>query len=324
MLRYLALEKTGGVISKESGEYPKEETVWLFVENPAPEEIRKVSEDFEVEPKLFLDYKRQVRSKRYTTTPLQFVMVDYYIDNYGTIRKTNILFIIKKNVLITVLPSALKNYEEFFKEIGEDIKHWPKNERNIGRVLYEFLDRDVQENYDVLRNTEDDIVEIEKRILTEQNNHPITKLLALRKDLAAMGRRFWSTAKIIFLIKKGLVTIDVSPKTLRLLDDVYDTFHHQITIIATQRDMLKDALTLYETSLSNKLAKSTHDLNAIMKKLTALTLLVMIPTFIASVYGMNFKYTPQIESQTGFYQAITIMLISGLLLYLYFHKKEWL
>ncbi len=326
MLRYLSIEQKGATVKVgDSLTYPKDDTpLWVYLASPTPEEISAVSQDFFIEPRLFLDYKHQVRSKRYSTNPLQFVMVDYYLNNYAVIRKTNILFIIKKNILITVLPHKLRNYEEFFQEITEDITHWQKKERNIGRVLYEFLDRDVQENYDVLRTTEEDIITIEKTILSERNHNPITNVLALRKDLAAMGRRFWATAKIIFLIKKGLVAIAVSPTTLHLLDDVYDTFHHQISIIATQRDMLKDALTLYETVLSNKLSKSTNDLNQIMKTLTALTLLVMIPTLIASIYGMNFQTIPGASRTTGFYEAIATMLIAGGILYLYFHRKGWI
>lgn len=327
MLRYLAItQKTCDVTTGVTLDYPSDgSSLWLFLTSPTPEEIQSVTKTFQLDPKLFYDYRRQVRSKRYTTSPLQFVMVDYFLDAYANIKKTNILIIIKKNVFITVIPDRHKNYEDLYDEIVEDIKHYEKTERNIGQVLYEFLDRDVQENYDVLKTTEEDIVEIEKLILSDGAiTGNVSKLLQHKKDLSAMSRRFWATAKIIFLIKKGLISIAVSQRTLRLLDDVYDTFQHQITIIASQRDMLGDALTLYETALSNKLAKSSNELNHIMKTLTSLTLLVMIPTLIASVYGMNFAIIPGANSTTGFYEAIGMMLLSGLLLYILFHRKKWI
>src|SRR3989338_1879630 len=114
MLRYLAItQKTCDVTTGVTLDYPSDgSSLWLFLTSPTPEEIQSVTKTFQLDPKLFYDYRRQVRSKRYTTSPLQFVMVDYFLDAYANIKKTNILIIIKKNVFITVIPDRHKNYED--------------------------------------------------------------------------------------------------------------------------------------------------------------------------------------------------------------------
>ena len=139
-----------------------------------------------------------------------------------------------------------------------------------------------------------------------------------------MSRRFWATSKIVFLLKKGLITVDISKKTTGLLDDIYDTFQHQIEILETQREMLSDVFVLHQTSVSNKLAFISNDLNFIMKKLTSLTVIVLIPSLIASIYGMNFDYLPRSSSATGFWEIIVVMFFAAGVMYFAFHKMKWI
>ncbi len=328
MLKYIYIDHKSKKISRgEDFNYPdiSKGCVWLFLSNPNEEEKIKLSKEFDVEPVHIKDYHREVRSKRYSTTPLIFVMVDYYLDN-NIMKKTNILMIIKKDVFVTIIPSSLTQFNAFFNEIYEYMQEKDKKKRNIGEVLYEFLDRDVQDNYEVLRRAEERINELEKKIILGDKDSlaKISEVLNLKRELFAMSRRFWSTAKIVFLLKKGLLTVDISKRTASLLDDTYDTFQHQIGILETQREMLGDVLSLHQTAVSNKLAFLSNDINSVMKQLTALTVIVLIPSLIASAYGMNFTHLPRTESSTGFWEIVVLMLIFAGVMYYIFHRKKWI
>ena len=328
MIKYLYIDHSTKKVKSGEGENfpdPKKGCMWLFLNNPTEDEKNKISKKFKINPLFIKDYIKQVRSKRYSTEPLIFVMVDYFVQS-GLIKKTNILMFLQRDIFITFLPTEFKQYNDFFKEIIEYMGKKPQSERNIGEILYEFLDRDVQDNYEVLRKTEEKIANLEKKIILKDKNMPkyIDEVLSLKKELFAMSRRFWSTSKIVFLLRKGLLSIDISKKTVGLLDDVYDTFQHQIEVLETQREMLGDILTLYEASLSNKLALISNDLNIVMKKLTSLTVIVLIPSLVASIYGMNFKYLPQADSTTGFLEAVIIMGLIAFVLFLWFHRKKWI
>lgn len=299
--------------------------LWLFLSNPSEEEKNKISKDFEIPFNYLKDYSKEPRSKRYSTTPLIFVMVDYFVAN-ESIKKTNILIIIKKDVLITVFPNEFQQFNTIFDEIYEYMNEKDAKSRNVGEIIYEFLDRDVQDNYDVLRRVEERIHELERKILMSKDNVSVQlgEALDLKRELFAMSRRFWATSKIVFLLKKGLLTVDISEKTTKLLDDTYDTFQHQIEILETQREMLSDVFTLHQTSVSNKLAGISNDLNIIMKKLTSLTVIVLLPSLIASIYGMNFEYLPIATSKYGFWEVILLMALSAGFMYYAFHRKEWI
>ncbi len=326
MLKYLYIDHKTKEVSSGSGPLPDSNNgcIWLFLNNPTDKEKNTISSKFKISQLLMKDYVKQTRSKRYSTDPLVFVMVDYFVSN-KMVKKTNILVMLKKDVFITILPNNLSQFDEFFKEIEKSIRNRPKEDRTMGEILYEFLDEIVQDNYDVLSTTEEMISDLEKKIIVRGNKLPshVDDVLSMKRMLFAMSRRFWATAKIIFLVRKGLLSIHISKKTVSLLDDVYDTFQHQIEILEIQREMLGDVLNLYEASMANKLAVISNDLNTIMKKLTSLTVIVLLPSLIAGIYGMNFANLPGASSVVGFWITLGIMAVIAFGLYIIFHKKKW-
>ena len=93
---------------------------------------------------------------------------------------------------------------------------------------------------------------------------------------------------------------------------------------APQKEMLSDVLDVYSAGISNRMAFISNSLNKTMKFLTALTLIIMIPTLLASIYGMNFKFIPLADGQYGFYIILGLMAISLLATLSYFWRKKWL
>ena len=87
--------------------------------------------------------------------------------------------------------------------------------------------------------------------------------------------------------------------------------------LETLRDMLTGMLDIYLSSVSNRL-------NAVMKVLTIIATIFMPLTFLAGIYGMNFKHMPELEWSWGYPALLLLMLgIAGGML-VYFRKKRWL
>jgi magnesium transporter len=76
-------------------------------------------------------------------------------------------------------------------------------------------------------------------------------------------------------------------------------------------------LDMYLSSVSNRL-------NEVMKVLTAISLIFMPLTFIVGVYGMNFKYMPELEWRYGYFTTLLTMLGIGIAMFFYFKRKKWL
>jgi magnesium transporter len=89
-----------------------------------------------------------------------------------------------------------------------------------------------------------------------------------------------------------------------------------VEMVESNRDLLSGIHDLYLSSLNNKL-------NEVMKVLTVIATIFMPITFIASVYGMNFKWMPGLEHPWGFPIAVALMACVGVGMWLYFRTKSW-
>lgn len=88
-------------------------------------------------------------------------------------------------------------------------------------------------------------------------------------------------------------------------------------MIDTLRDMLASTVEAY-------MSVSGHRMNLIMKRLTAISTILMSVTLVAGIYGMNFNYMPELVWRYGYSGALAFMLVIALALYAYFRKIEWL
>ena len=86
-------------------------------------------------------------------------------------------------------------------------------------------------------------------------------------------------------------------------------------------DNVRDVLT---SLIEVRVAQQANDLNEIMKKLTAWAGIILVPTLIAGVYGMNFQHMPELGWQAGYPLALGTMLIASGILYVMFKRRNWL
>ena len=101
------------------------------------------------------------------------------------------------------------------------------------------------------------------------------------------------------------------------LRDIYDHVVQIIDTIETFREMLSSMLDIYLSSLSNRL-------NQVMKVLTIIATIFIPLTFLAGLYGMNFKYMPELEWQWGYPFVLTIMVSVVCIMLFFFRKRKWL
>src|SRR5947208_15311580 len=102
------------------------------------------------------------------------------------------------------------------------------------------------------------------------------------------------------------VYLYISDHLIRMLEFAY-----------TIRDLLTSALEAQLSQVSNRL-------NVVMKQLTSWAGIVLVPTLIAGIYGMNFLHMPELHWRYGYAYALALMLVSMVLLYRAFKKRDWL
>jgi len=131
-----------------------------------------------------------------------------------------------------------------------------------------------------------------------------------------LRKAVWPLRELINLLMRGESPLIDEPMKI-YFRDVYDHTIQVIDTIETLRDMVSGMLDIYLSSVSNRL-------NAVMKVLTIIATIFIPLTFIVGVYGMNFKYMPELEWRFGYPMLWLVMISIGIFMLLFFRRKKWL
>lgn len=303
--------------------FPAKELLCMFIQDPNPAETTAICKDFGLEEKWFKKFRSDKRSVRYSFNPLVFSMTDYYTDSANKIHMARLLFVVKHNVLLMIMGDKNPYFRNLFLRVTENVK--ARKLKSEAYLLYEFLHEDAKENYDVIELMDDKIAKIEQQIIENKQTDilMLREIMTIKKELILMNKRLWASSKVVFTIRKDLTSLKLSHEELALLDDIYDTLIHQIDLIETQKETVTDFLEIFTTTISNRLAATSNELNMVMKKMAALTIIIMVPTLIAGVYGTNFHILPEITWKYGYLYMWIAMILAAGITYWSFHKKRW-
>lgn len=213
-----------------------------------------------------------------------------------------------------------------FQEMGTNIFN-PLIERirgNKGHIkklgadylAYSLLDSIVDNYFIILEKLGEDIELLEEKLITHPTREMLQTLHNLKREMIFLRKAVWPLREVISGLERGESAL-VKDTTRIYLRDVYDHTVQVIDSIETSRDMLSGMLDIYLSSISNKL-------NEVMKVLTVIATIFMPLTFIVGVYGMNFRYMPELEWRWGYFTIWAIMTVIGISMLIYFGKKKWL
>jgi magnesium transporter len=189
-------------------------------------------------------------------------------------------------------------------------------EKKTDYLVYLLIDIVIDNYYSVIEQLGNRLEELEELVLDNPPKDFLSTLQQLKKQLIMVRKAIYPLREAIGIMQKG-ETQFVADDTLKYFRDVYD---HTITVIdsvETYRDMLSSIKDIYLSSLSNKM-------NNTMKVLTIMASIFIPLTFIAGVYGMNFKDMPELNSPYGYPGVWIAMIVTALGLIIYFKKRDWL
>lgn len=212
-------------------------------------------------------------------------------------------FILKGETLVAVH----KNSFNFVRDYVDDQK-----EAFDSRKMVSYFILDMVSSFDkLLDRYMEDADELEqKALLGEDIRHD---LFSMRKHLIFIRKALRGNKDVLFTLKESILNQDYQNDFL----DIKANMVQQLETAALIQERLSEIVNISLTTLSNKL-------NEIMKTFTVLSLFVMFPTLIAGVYGMNFRFMPEINWKYGYFFAFALMGISVLIIRIYFKKKGWI
>lgn len=183
-------------------------------------------------------------------------------------------------------------------------------------LMYALLDAIVDHYFVVLERMGDDIEEIEEQLLAAPKPKHLEALHELRREALYLRKYIFPMREVVAKLEMGGHEL-VAENTIFFLRDLYDHTIQVMDTVETFRDMLASMVELYLSNISLKM-------NEIMKVLAMFTSLFTPLTFLAGVYGMNFRNMPELEWQWGYYGALAVMAVTAVGILFFFRKKGWI
>lgn len=183
-------------------------------------------------------------------------------------------------------------------------------------LAYSLMDVVVDNYFLVLEKVADSIEALEEEVMRAPSQRSLAEIYRLKRELLFIHKAIWPLREVVSSMLRRESSL-VKEQTRIYLRDVYDHTVQVIETLETLRDMLSGMLDIYLSTVSNRL-------NAIMKVLTIITTIFMPLTFIAGLYGMNFKYMPELASPWGYPAVLLLMAAVTVGMLVFFRRKKWL
>ena len=189
-------------------------------------------------------------------------------------------------------------------------------ELGAASAVWAVLDKVVDDYIPVVNAIEDDIEEVEKDVFNDDVPAPTARIYNLKREVIEFHRAVWPLLRPLENLEHG--RYERVPDELRsYFRDVADHARRVDEQVTGQRELLTSVL-------QANLALVSVIQNVVVKKISAIAGIVAVPTFIASVYGMNFDNMPELHWHVGYAFALGLMAVCVVGLIAFFRRIDWL
>jgi len=202
--------------------------------------------------------------------------------------------------------------------LRDEIKVADSTVRKMGAdfLACRIVDIVIDNYFGTVESFGDDIEEKEDALVTNPTRETLGHVQGIKKNMMLLRQYVWPARELLSdLSKRGSPLIKA--ETVAYFRDVYDRVFEAMDLIETTRDMVSGMIDIYLSSMSNRT-------NEVMKVLTVVATIFIPLTFIVGLYGMNFKYMPELEQPWGYPAILALMLAVAVGMLIYFHKKKWI
>jgi magnesium transporter len=308
----LELDQAAACTSGEWGDF-----VWLGLFEPSAEELHEVAERFGLHELAVEDAERAHQRPK----------LEDYDDSYFIVLKTarydeaeeqvhfgEVHLFVARNYAISVRhgeASDLGPARKRLEERPELLRLGPAS------VVWAILDKVVDDYTPVAQGIEDDIEEVEAQVFDEDVEQPTRRIYFLKREVIEFHRAVGPLLPPLETLESGGVSRAIDEELRRFFRDVADHARRVDEQVNSQRELLTSAL-------EANLALVSVRQNDVIKEISSWAAIITVPTFIASVYGMNFEHMPELRWRIGYPLSLVTMVVAVFVLYRFFTRIGWL
>lgn len=299
--------------------------VWVDLESPTPEEKRWVKQYYGLsipDDAMDEDIEESARFYEEDNGDLH-IRSDFLIAGDDEPRTVRVAFI------LNLINASLKSHGVLFSIHDEDVpvfrllrlraRRAPGLIEDAKEVLLKLFDADAEYSADTLEGIYDELEKVSKQVLsgevTDTLAGEVLAAIALQEDLNGRIRRnVMDTRRAVsFMMRSRMLNAGQFEEARQILRDIESLDSHT-AFLFDKINFLMDATVGFININQNK----------IIKIFSVASVALLPPTLIASIYGMNFRFMPEIDWQGGYPFALGLMLASALVPMWYFRRRGWL
>lgn len=281
------------------------------------EVIEKIGKNYELHPLLLEDIVTTWQRPKFEDFE-KYLFIVIRMLNYNeqkqAIESEQMSLVLGSNFVI----SFQETIGDVFDQIRDRIRTGKGRHRKMGAdyLTYSLIDAIVDNYFATLERIGEKIDTMQEDLVAERMEKTAEQIIKFKKEILQLRKSIWPLRELINGLQRSESSI-ISEPTHVYLRDVYDHTLQIMDGVEGFRDMVSMTLEAYVSAISN-------NLNAIMKVLAVIATIFMPLTLVTGVYGMNFKYMPEIQWRWGYPIVLMCMLVITVVMLLYFRKKRWL
>lgn len=297
---------------------PADETViWVDVGGVHKVEVLEAfGKQFNLHPLLLEDIANTDQRPKLDDYETYFflVMKMLSVTDRGDILVEQVSFVLGRNFVL----SFQENGTDVFRSVRDRLRGGKGRLRQNGSdyLLYALVDAIVDQYFAVLETLGEKIETLQERVMADPKPDTLKDINALKRQLLFVRRAVWPLREATNTLSRSECPFLHEP-TKVFFRDVYDHVVQIVDTIETLREMVSASLDIYLSSVSLRL-------NAVMRVLTVITTIFMPLSFIASIYGMNFEYMPELKWDWGYPLVLGLMGAVAAVMLIGFRRRKWL
>jgi magnesium transporter len=290
--------------------------VWVGLYEPSHVELADIAEAFGLHPLAVEDAvvaHQRPKLELYEDSLFLTLKTLWYVDEDDAVETGEINLFIGEDFVITVRHgrgSQLKDARHQLEERQSVLSHGPS------AVVYAVCDTVVDGYLGVLEELQIDVDEVETSVFSEQRTDDSARIYTLKRELAEVRRAVLPLKEPMRRFTVGAVP-GILPEAGPFFRDVAD----HLSVGAEAIDTLDSLLS---TAFDAHLARIQVQQNDDMRKISAGAALLLLPTLIAGIYGMNYDHMPELHWQLGYVWALFLMVGTSTALWVWFKRSGWM
>jgi magnesium transporter len=288
---------------------------WIDLYKPTQQEFESVAQELELPPRVIegaIKPQQKPKLVRYGDSLFVVLKTARYLDEPEKVEFSEVHLLVGKDFIVTVRYEEITALEEVRRRLeGEPglLRQGPQP------ILHEIMDQIVDDYEPVLEGLGTDIQEVEVEVFGG-NEDVSQRIYELSRELVQFQRATSPLARALDRVAQS-DEHDIDPELRSYLRELHDRVLRVEEPTEGFRDMLSDILVVNLTLISVRQNDQT-------KKISAWAAMLIVPTLITGIYGMNFDFMPELHWIYGYPFALALMVSISVGLYAVFRHIKWL